>query len=120
MPSLDRRRDLGMVTAELAACLPVLVLILGVAISAVEVVAERVRLVDAAREAARAAARGDPGAGRRLALEQAPGARGAVTSGGGRVPAVATKQVHPLGGWLPSITVSERCVAAVEPTAAPP
>ena len=120
MPFDAARRDRGMVTAELAACLPVLVLILGVAISAVTVVAERVRLADAAREAARAAARGDPGTGRRLALEDAPGARVGVSSGGGTVTAVATKQVHPLGGWLPSITVSERCVAAVEPTAGPP
>jgi Flp pilus assembly protein TadG len=109
-----------MVTAELAACLPVLVLILGVAISAMMVVAERVRLADAAREAARAAARGDPGAGRRLALEDAPGARVTVSTGGGAVTAVATKAVHPLGGWLPSFTVSERCVAAAESTAAPP
>jgi len=114
------RRDLGMVTAELAACLPVLVLILGVAISAIDVVAERVRLADAAREVARAAARGDPGTGPRLALEDAPGARIAVSNGGGTVTATVTKQVHPLGGWLPSITVSERCVAAAETTAVPP
>ena len=113
-------RDRGMVTAELAACLPVLVLILGVAISAVTVVAERVRLADAAREAARAAARGDPGMGRRLGEQEAPGARIALSTGAGTVTAVATKHVHPLGGWLPSITVSERCVAAVEPTAIPP
>jgi len=109
-----------MVTAELAACLPVLMVILAVAVSAIDVVAERVRLADAAREAARAAARGDPGAGRRLALADAPGARIGVTAGGGTVTAVVTKQVHPLGSWLPSITVSERCVAAVEPTVAPP
>jgi len=109
-----------MVTAELAACLPVLVLILGVAISAVTVVAERVRLADAAREAARAAARGDPGTGRRLAVQEAPGARVSVSTGGQTVTAVAVREVHPLGGWLPSITVSERCVAAVEPTAGPP
>jgi Flp pilus assembly protein TadG len=113
-------RDRGMVTAELAACLPVLMVILAVAISAVDVVAERVRLADAAREAARAVARGDPGTGRRLALAEAPGARVGLTVGGGTVTAVVTKQVHPLGGWLPSITVSEQCVAAVEPTAAPP
>ena len=112
--------DRGMVTAELAACLPVLVLILGVAISAVDVVAERVRLADAAREAARAVARGDPGTGRRLAVGEAPGARLAVSTGAGVVTAVVTKEVHPLGGWLPSITVTERCVAALEPSAAPP
>lgn len=109
-----------MVTAELAACLPVLVLVLGVAISAVAVVAERVRLQDAAREAARAAGRGDQVIARRLAREAAPGARVSISGGGSTVVAVATKQVRPLGGWLPAVTVTERCVAAVEPTSASP
>jgi len=44
-----------MVTAELAACLPVLVLMLAVAVSAVSVAGVRVRAQDAAREAAREA-----------------------------------------------------------------
>jgi hypothetical protein len=109
-----------MVTAELAACLPVLVLILGVALTAVGVVAERVRLQDAAREAARAAGRGDVAAGRRLAQAAAPGARVAVSTSADEVVAVATARVKPLGGWLPAITVSERCVAAVEPAAGGP
>jgi Flp pilus assembly protein TadG len=109
-----------MVTAELAACLPVLVLVLGVALTAVAVVGARVRLQDAAREAARAAGRGDQAAGRRLAEQAAPGARLTVTRDGETVIAVVRADVHPLGGWLPAITVAERCVAAVEPTAASP
>ena len=48
-------RDRGMVSAELAAALPVLMLVLAVAVSAVAVVGARVRLQDAAREAARSA-----------------------------------------------------------------
>ncbi|MBE7189889.1 TadE family type IV pilus minor pilin, partial [Jatrophihabitans endophyticus] len=107
-----------MVTAELAACLPVLVLVLAVALSAVSVVGARVRLQDAAAELARAAARGDPAAGRRLAAAAAPGASAAVTTGGGDVVAVVSTTVHPLGDWLPSYRVSERAVAAAaEPTA---
>ncbi|MDT4923224.1 MAG: hypothetical protein QOG01_937 [Pseudonocardiales bacterium] len=109
-----------MVTAELAACLPVLVLILGVALSAVSVVAARVRVQDAAREAARAAARGDPAAALRLAHEAAPGARLQVTTGAVEVVAIVRAAVHPLGGWLPAVTVTERAVAAVEPTGASP
>jgi len=110
-----------MVTAELAVCLPVLVLVLGVAISAVSVVAERVRLQDAAREAARAAGRGDQVVARRLAEEAAPGVRLTFSGGGGStVVAVARARVRPLGGWLPAITVTEQCVAAVEPKAASP
>jgi Flp pilus assembly protein TadG len=119
-PRSGRRRDGGMVTAELAACLPVLVLILGVAISAVAVVAERVRLQDAAREAARAAGRGDQAIGRRLAEQAAPGARVTISGSATTVVAVASARVHPLGGWVPAITVTERCVAAVEPKAGSP
>src|SRR4051794_10663840 len=120
MPS-DRRGDGGMVTAELAACLPVLVLVLGVAISAVAVMAERVRLQDAAREAARAAGRGDQAVARRLADQAAPGARVTIAAeSGSTVVAVASARVHPLGGWLPAVTVTERCVAAQEPRGASP
>ena len=54
-------------TAELATCLPVLVLLLAVELSAVSVAGQRVRMQDAAREAARAAARGDDATARRLA-----------------------------------------------------
>lgn len=104
-----------MVTAELAACLPVLVLVLAVALTAVSVVGVRVRLQDAARELARAAARGDPSAGRRLAAQDAPGSSVSVSGGGGEVVAVVRTQVHPLGGWLPAVSVSERAVAAAEP-----
>lgn len=108
-----------MVTAELAACLPVLVLVLAVALSAVTVVAERVRLQDAAREAARAAARGDDDAARQLARQEAPGARIALTSDGDEVSAVAVRRVPLFGGLLPAVTVSAGAVAAAEPSAVP-
>ncbi|MDT4934568.1 MAG: hypothetical protein QOK11_2460 [Pseudonocardiales bacterium] len=124
MPSegqgIGRRGDGGMVTAELAACLPVLVLLLAVALSAVSVAGVRVRALDAAREAARAAARGDPAAAHRLAASAAPGAAVAIDVSDGQVVAVATVQAHPFARWLPAITVTERAVAAVEPSASPP
>lgn len=104
-----------MVTAELAACLPVLVLVLGVAISAVSVAGERVRVHDAAREAARAAARGDGAAARDLGRAAAPHASVVVTRTGATVVAVATARVRLLAGWLPAVTVTERAVAACEP-----
>jgi Flp pilus assembly protein TadG len=109
-----------MVTAELAACLPVLILVLGVAVTAVSVVAARVRLQDAAREAARAAGRGDQAIARRLAQQAAPGAHVQLSDDGAMVRVAATARVHPLGGWLPAITVTEHSVAAVEPRAASP
>jgi Flp pilus assembly protein TadG len=109
-----------MVTAELAACLPVLLLVLAVALTAVSVVATRVRAQDAAREAARAAARGDPLAARQLAARAAPGATVSINSSGTDTVAVVRVQVHPIGSWLPAFTVMERSVAAAEPGDAPP
>lgn len=112
------RDDRGMVTAELAACLPVLLLVLAVALSAVSVVAARVRVQDAAREAARAAARGDAGAGHRLAAQAAPGGTVTISTGADDVTAVVSLRVHPLGDWLPTLTVTERAVAEREPSSA--
>jgi Flp pilus assembly protein TadG len=109
-----------MVTAELAACLPVLVLVLGVALTAVAAVGARVRLQDAAREAVRAAARGDAATARQLAARAAPGARVAITRQGGEMVATVSGRVHALGGWLPSFPVTEHAVAAVEPRAGAP
>ena len=120
MRSDRQARDAGMVTAELAACLPVLVLVLAVALTAVSVVSARVRLQDAAREAARAAARGDSAAAHRLAAESAPGAGVQLSASATQVVAIVREQVHPLGGWLPALTITERAVAAAEPTGRDP
>jgi hypothetical protein len=56
----DPRRERGMVTAEIAAALPALAVVLIVAVWAVALAATHLRCGDAAREAARAAARGEP------------------------------------------------------------
>lgn len=114
------RREAGSVTAELAACLPVLVLLLAVTLSAVAAAAARVRLQDAAREAARAAARGDLTAARRLAQQVAPGARLQLSNQVDEVLAVLRTTVHPLAGFLPGLALEERAVAAIEPTGIPP
>ena len=106
-----------MVTAELAAALPVLMLLLGVALAAVAVAGQRVRAADAAREAARAAARGDSSAATRLALEAAPGAAVTISRSGERVVAQVRLAVHPMGGWLPAVHIVEQAVAAAEPDA---
>jgi Flp pilus assembly protein TadG len=106
--------DSGMITAELAAALPVLMMIVAVALSAVTVTDVRVRAQDAAREAARAYARGDPAAARRLAQDALPGAD--VTVGGADVvTAVVTIRVRPIARWLPAVTVREHAAAAREP-----
>jgi Flp pilus assembly protein TadG len=112
------RGDDGMVTAELACALPVLVVLMAVAVSAVTVAGQAVRAQDAARELARAAARGDP-AGRALAAQLAPSSVSTVsTAGGDEVSASVRIVVHPLGHWLPAVTVHGQAVAAKEPTRA--
>ena len=109
-----------MVTAELAAGLPVLVLLLGFAISVVHVAGARVRVADAAREAARAAARGDDATAQALAGEYAAGSALTITRDVARVNAVVTLVVRPFGSLFPAVTVSEHAVAAIEPTSGAP
>lgn len=107
--------DDGMATAELAACLPVLVLLLGVVISAVAVVSGAVHAQDAAREAARATARGDRSAALRLANAAAPGAEVSITTRGADVSVRVHSTVEPLGELFPAFAVTGTAVAASEP-----
>jgi Flp pilus assembly protein TadG len=120
MRSRRPRGDGGTVTAELATCLPVLVLLLAVVLSAVSVAGVRVRAQDAAREAARAAARGDTAAALRLARQYAPGAVITISASPDEVTVVARVPARLLAQWLPSVTVTERAVAAVEPASGEP
>jgi hypothetical protein len=111
------RRDRGSVTAEAAVALPALVLVIAAAISAITVVTAQLRCLDAAREAARAAARSEPAAVvRELASQAAPrGGTADVASDGDRVTVTVRAKVHLLGGLLPDITVSGRAVGLHEP-----
>ncbi len=104
-----------MVTAELAACLPVLVLLLAVALSTVSVASARIRAEDAAREAARAAARGDPAVAAQLAQAAAPGATVRTRVSGADVAAVVSVPVRLPVPFLPALTVGATAVAAEEP-----
>jgi Flp pilus assembly protein TadG len=111
--------DRGTVTAELATCLPVLVLLLGVMLSAVSVAGTRVRVQDAAREAARAAARGDHANARSLAQRYAPGVSVRLSTSGAQVTADARLREHLIASWLPAVTVTGSAVAALEPSTVP-
>lgn len=99
--------------------LPVLLVVLVAALAVLACVAAQLRCVDAARAAARVAARGDGPtavreAGQRLAP---PGARVIVSSSGDHVEVRVSAQVRPFGAVLrvlPDIAVSGRAVAAVE------
>ena len=112
-------RDHGMVTAELAVCLPVLVLLLAVALSAVSVAGARIRVDDVAREAARLAARGDDAGVAQLTAREAPKVHIAITRTAHQIEVVASARPAMLGGVLPPVSVSATSVAAVEPTGVP-
>ncbi len=108
------RGDRGSVTAELAAALPALVLLLLFALGAINTVLMQVRCVDAARDAALVAARG--GDGTAAARRRAPGgAEIEVSVGADAVRARVSVAVRPLGAHLPGLTVSSTAVADREP-----
>jgi hypothetical protein len=116
--AMRRIGDRGNATAELALAVPSLVLLLMVALTAVNAVKLQLECVDAAREAARASARGDsgPAAGARAAPA---GAAVTVTESGDTIVATVRAAVHPLGGRLPGFEVHATAVAAREPEADP-
>ncbi len=77
------RSEKGGVTAEFAAALPAVVLVLGCCLGAVQIVGEHIRLTDAAADASRALSRGDDDQRvRALVGELVPGASLAVTRRG--------------------------------------
>jgi len=114
---MSRRRDGGTATAELAVVLPVLVLLVAAGMAAVSVVLSQLQCVDAAREAARAAARGEPVGSVRLLAERA-GPRGAsvdIAASGEQVRVTVSARAGPVGGLLPTFQVTATAVAVREP-----
>ncbi len=109
----------GMVTAETAVVLPVLLLVLGVAVGMLLAVAAQLSCVDAARAAARVAARGEEVAAVQAAARRAAptGAIVQVRPDGDDVEVRVLVRVRPFGlglRLLPSLEVSGRALAAVE------
>jgi TadE-like protein len=114
-------RDRGSFTAELAAGLPALMLLLFAGLTAVAAVSTQLQCVDAARAGAIAAARGDPGAAAAAGIAPA-GSDLDVAVGAETVTVTVGAGVPMLGGHLPALTVRATAVAAREPEAggAPP
>ncbi|WP_433389295.1 TadE family type IV pilus minor pilin [Micromonospora sp. KLBMP9576] len=107
-------RDRGSFTAELAAGLPALLLLLFAGLSAVNAVGTKAGCLHAAREAALAASRGADGVP--AAGDAAPvGAEVTVNFDGQRVVATVRAPVRALGSRLPRIVVTATAVAALEP-----
>ena len=106
--------DRGAFTAEMAAGLPALMLLLFAGLTAVGAVTAQGRCVDAAREGALVAARG--GSGVAEAARVAPAeAQIDLVEGEDTVTVTVRAPVPILGGHLPALSVRAEAVAAREP-----
>ena len=113
------RRQAGSVTAELVVALPALVLTLSAVLWGVGAGAAQLRCLDAAREGARTAARGEPTAEVIAAVRRAApeGAAVRISRSGDLVQVSVSAAVKPLGGLArraPALHVSGTATAAAE------
>lgn len=113
------RNQTGAVTAETAVALPILIILTAVLAWMVALGVTQARVVDAARETARALARGDDASasteyGRRVAPD---GARFEITQNDGEVRVAVTARVAGPGGLfsLPGFLARSTAVARAEP-----
>ncbi|HEV7187487.1 MAG TPA: TadE family type IV pilus minor pilin [Blastococcus sp.] len=106
-----------MVTAETAVVLPVLLFVLAGAVAVITLLGAQLRCVDAAREGARAAARGEPDAAvSRLVGRLSPdGSVTRVAGGADEVRVTVTVRITPVAAVPFSVTVSGTAVAVREP-----
>jgi hypothetical protein len=113
-----RRSDRGAVTAETAVTIPSLILLVVIFVWIILVVTAQMRVVDAARAGARAAARGESIAESAAIAKQAapPGAIADVTRSGTDIRVAVRVDLQPPGGipLLPSISVDAVAYAAAE------
>lgn len=111
-------RDRGSVTVEAAIALCALVAVLVLALGGVLAVAAQLRCSDAAREAARLAARGELERGRSAAAQIAPvGAMVEITTVDDEVRARVT--TGPFGTLLPGLHIGGEAVGSLEPGVGP-
>lgn len=92
--------------------IPVLLLILGACLAGIACLVLQVRCIDAAREAARLAGRGDLAGARSAAAQLAGDAAVDISADAQRVQVWVSAK--PLGGLLPGVTIGARSIAAVE------
>lgn len=116
-----RRAECGAVTAEVAVVLPVLLAILVFGVWMAGVVIQNIRCIDAARDVARAVARGEPPqSAQQLVRRTAPeGATFSITEDGPDIQVTVTKDVTPhwpLLAKLPPIKVKGQATIQSEPT----
>lgn len=108
------RSDRGAVTVEAALALVALVAVLAFGLAGVAAAADQVRCTDAAREAARVAARGENGRVADVVARIAPpGARWDVRSDADGITVVV--RADPASGLLPWLTIGAEAFAVPEP-----
>lgn len=107
------RGDAGMVTVETAIALTALVAVLGMALAGVAAVTDQLRCTDAAREAARLTARGEPDQGRAAAERIAP--KGASIDIQVDGDAISVEVRASPAALLPGLTTTGRAYAVAEP-----
>lgn len=106
--------DRGAVTVEAAIALFALVAVLALSFTGIVAVSDQLRCTDAAREAARLAARGEPGRAREAVARIAPeGARLDLTTQDGGITVVV--HAEPAGGLLPGVQLRGEAFAVPEP-----
>ena len=114
------RSERGSVTAETAIVLPVIVVMLLAASWAIGLVVAQIRCTDAARDVARAVARGEPEEdARRIGLRAAPsGSEVAITRTGDDVTVLVSHAVAldwPVLGPVSAVDLEARATVQVEP-----
>lgn len=118
MPATGRGRrqpdDRGMVTVEAAIAMASFVLVLGLALYGLAAAADQVRCVDAAREAARLVARGEPDRARATAERIAPPGADITIGVDGEHVRVDVR-ASPAGGLLPGLRLHGEAFAIREP-----
>jgi len=104
-------------TAEVAVALPALVVLVAAGMTMVSVLMAQLRCVDAAREAARAAARGEDAAVVRSLAQRSGPKRSAVqlTAGQQEIEVTVSADADSVVGLLPAIHVEATAVALREP-----
>ncbi|MFB4289166.1 TadE family type IV pilus minor pilin [Nonomuraea sp. ATR24] len=114
----SRSASRGSVTAETAAMLPALMIVLAAALWAIHAVTVHLECVDAARTAARAAARGEPLDQVRALVHSAvrPSALVDITRNADQTSVKISVDVRPpWGPALPAVPVTASATAATEP-----
>lgn len=119
-----QRGERGAVTAEAALVLPVLAAVTLALIWMLGLAVAQMRVTDAAREAARALARGDPeGEAAGLAHTAAPGSTVRIDQADGRVRVTVVREVRPPGdllGDLGAARIAATAEALIEGTGEAP